>query len=86
MMSRYYKVTEGGSTSDWAQVFVDMLKESDATKGEEYTDKKILRLWMHSFDLKRVKPKANHDKWLFVFNPDLDMLPMDWLIRAYKRL
>ena len=86
MMSRYYKITGDGSVYDWAQVFVDMLKESDRTKGEEYTDSKILRLWLHSFALKRVKPKANHDKWLFVVNPNLDVLPIDWLVRAYERL
>ena len=89
LMEKYYNVVDpmnGGKTNDWAREFVLLLEQSDAKHGEEYTDRKILRLWRHSFNMKRVKPKANWDKWLFVVDPMLDKLPIDWLIRAYRRL
>jgi hypothetical protein len=89
LMEKYYNVVDpmnGGKTNDWAREFVLLLEQSDAKHGEEYTDRKILRLWRHSFNMKRVKPKANWDKWLFVVDPMLDRLPIDWLIRAYRRL
>ena len=89
LMDKYYSVIDpanGGKTSHWAREFVSILEQSDAKHGEEYTDRKILRLWRHSFNMKRVKPKANWDKWLFVVDPTLSKLPIDWLIRAYRRL
>lgn len=89
LMNMYYVTTDkerGGSTKAWASELVSILEWSDRTHGEEYTDRKILRLWRHSFHLKRVKPKANWDKWLFVVDASLTKLPIDWLIRAYKRV
>lgn len=88
IMDQFYAVTNapGANTSTWAKFFVSKLKESDATKGEEYTDRKILRLWRHAFEMKRVRPRANWDKWLFVLDKDSDQLPIDWVVRAYKRL
>lgn len=89
LMERYAEVTskeEGGRAKDWAIHFVGLLEESDRKHGEDYTDLKILRLWRHAFEMKRVKPKANWDKWLFVVDGTTQKLPIDWLIRAYKRL
>ena len=81
----FYTVTADGTTKDWAKKLVDTLKKSDEEKGEAYTDRKILRLFRQGFIAKTAKPMGNHDKWLFVVNPELDQLPIDWLIRAYKR-
>ena len=81
----FYAVTADGTTKDWAKKLVDTLKKSDEEKGEAYTDRKILRLFRQGFIAKTAKPMGNHDKWLFVVNPELDQLPIDWLIRAYKR-
>jgi len=86
LLSKYYQITDDGTTADWARYFVELLKKSDEVNGEDYTNRKILRLWRHCFELKRVKPMANHDKWLFVVNAQMDELPIDWLIRAYKSL
>jgi len=89
IMALYHAATAkdtGGKVKNWAGEFVKILENSDRTKGEEYTDRKILRLWRHAFEMKRVKPKANWDKWIFVVDTTLDKLPIDWLIRAYKRL
>lgn len=81
----FYAVTADGTTKDWAKKLVDTLKKSDEEKGEAYTDRKILRLFRQGFIAKTARPMGNHDKWLFVVNPELDQLPIDWLIRAYKR-
>ena len=81
----FYTVTADGTTKDWAKKLVDTLKKSDEEKGEAYTDRKILRLFRQGFIAKTARPMGNHDKWLFVVNPELDQLPIDWLIRAYKR-
>lgn len=86
MLKGYASVSGDGGSKAWAASFVELLKKSDSTHGEEFTDAKILRLWRHSFNMKRVYPRANWDRWLFVINPDLDELPMDWLVRAYKRI
>ena len=78
-------MTKDGTTKDWAKKLVDTLKKSDEEKGEAYTDRKMLRLFRQGFVAKTAKPMGNHDKWLFVVNPELDQLPIDWLIRAYER-
>lgn len=81
----FYAVTANGTTKDWAKKLVETLEKSDKEKGEAYTDRKILRLFRQGFIAKLAKPMGNHDKWLFVVNPELDQLPIDWLIRAYQR-
>lgn len=81
----FYAVTASGTTKDWAKKLVETLEKSDKEKGEAYTDRKILRLFRQGFIAKLAKPMGNHDKWLFVVNPELDQLPIDWLIRAYQR-
>ena len=81
----FYAVTASGTTKDWAKKLVETLEKSDKEKGEAYTDRKILRLFRQGFIAKLAKPMGNHDKWLFVVNPELDRLPIDWLIRAYQR-
>lgn len=86
IMAQYSAITEKGVIKDWASFFVAKLEESDRTKGEDYTDTKMLMLWRQAFEMKRVRPKANWDKWLFVVDPTLDKLPIDWLIRAYNRI
>jgi hypothetical protein len=86
LLAQYNAITSTGTIASWAEFFVGKLIESDINKGEEYTDRKILRLWAHAFAMKRVKPQANWDKWLFVVNANLDQLPMDWVVRAYKRI
>jgi ribA/ribD-fused uncharacterized protein len=89
LMALYYRATDkdtGGKVRHWANEFVQILENSDRTKGEEYTDRKILRMWRHSFEMKRVRPNSNWDRWLFVVDPTLSKLPIDWLVRAYKRL
>lgn len=70
----------------WAGKLVKMLKKSDELYGQEVTDRKVLRLYRQSFVAKRAVPKANWDKWLFAVDPKLDVLPIDWFIRAYTRL
>ena len=81
----FYAVTASGTTKDWAKKLVETLEKSDKEKGEAYTDRKILRLFRQGFIAKTARPMGNHDKWLFVVNPELDQLPIDWLIRAYQR-
>lgn len=70
----------------WAAKLVKMLQKSDELYGQEVTDRKVLRLYRQSFVAKRAVPKANWDKWLFAVDPKLDVLPIDWFIRAYTRL
>lgn len=81
----FYTVTANGTSRDWARKLVATLEKSDEEKGEAYTDRKMLRLFRQGFIAKTAKPMGNHDKWLFVVDPELNALPIDWLIRAYKR-
>jgi hypothetical protein len=81
----FYTVTANGTSRDWARKLVATLEKSDGEKGEAYTDRKMLRLFRQGFIAKTAKPMGNHDKWLFVVDPELNALPIDWLIRAYKR-
>jgi hypothetical protein len=81
----FYAVTADGTTKDWAKKLVETLEKSDKEKGEAYTDRKMLRLFRQGFIAKTAKPMGNHDKWLFVVDPELNALPIDWLIRAYQR-
>lgn len=70
----------------WAGKLVKMLKKSDELYGQEVTDRKVLRLYRQSFIAKKAAPRANWDKWLFTVDPKLDVLPIDWFIRAYTRM
>jgi hypothetical protein len=71
--------------SGWSQHFVDMLVKSDEENGEEYTDRKILRLAHASIYLKKQYSKANLDRWLYSISKH-EVQPVDWYIRAMSRL
>lgn len=70
----------------WAGNLVKMLAKSDEMYGQEVTDRKVLRLYRQGFIAKKANPRANWDKWLFVVDPSINQLPIDWFIRAYTRL
>lgn len=66
----------------WAVDFVKMLEQSDAEKGEEYTNRKVLLLVRASFNAKEKFPGANHDMWLYSFSAKSEKQPVDWFVRA----
>jgi len=68
----------------WAVDFVKILEQSDAEKGKEYTNRKILLLVRASFNAKEKFPGANHDMWLYSFSTKSEKQPVDWFIRALK--
>jgi len=71
--------------SDWVNHFSQMLVRSDENKGEEYTDRKILRLAYASLMAKQANPRANHDQWLYTLSKN-EVQPVDWYVRALSRL
>lgn len=71
-------------SSDWVADFISLLEKSDAEKGEEITNRKILALANEAFAAKAQWPRANHDQWLYSFSAKSEKQPVDWLIRALK--
>lgn len=69
---------------EWAAQFVQLLEKSDVENGEEYTNRKILRLAHRAILHKQVAPGKNWDQWLYSFDPKLEKLPVHWFIRALK--
>ena len=69
----------------WVEMFVPRLKDADANRGEEYTDRKIVRLAYASLLQKQANPRGNHDQWLYTLSP-AELQPVDWLVRALRRV
>ena len=70
--------------SQWAGHFVELLEKVDQEKGEEYVNRKILRLAHQAFLQKQKAPMGNWDQWLYSFDVSLEKLPVHWFIRALK--
>ena len=69
----------------WVQDFTQILATADETKGEEYTDRKILRLAYWAIKAKKMDPRNNHDQWLYSFTAVDEPQPYEWLVRALSR-
>lgn len=81
------KIKAGKARSNnWVDEFVSLLEQADAKFGEEYTNRKILRLTNEAFAAKNQFPKGNHDQWLYSFSAKSSKQPVDWLIRALQSL
>lgn len=74
------------TSSGWVTEFADMLKVADETRGEEYTDRKIVRLAYWSIMAKQHEPRSNHDQWLYSFSAKDEAQPYEWLVRAITRV
>jgi hypothetical protein len=77
--------TRRGSTG-WVTQFAELLTKADETKGEEYTDRKIVRLAFWSIKAKEMEPRSNHDQWLYSFTAVDEPQPYEWLVRALTRV
>lgn len=73
-------------SSGWVAEFSAMLTAADETKGEEYTDRKIVRLAYWSIMAKQHEPRSNHDQWLYSFTAMDEPQPYEWLVRALQRI
>lgn len=74
------------STHDWVTKFSQLLRKADEENGEEYTDRKILRLAYWSFKAKEMEPGTNHDQWLYSFTSRDEDHPYEWYVRALSRI
>jgi hypothetical protein len=54
----------------------------EQANGEEATNMHILRMARASYLIKKNKPGANWDKWLYTVTPNSDTLMTDYLFRA----
>lgn len=77
---------EDYSAEDWVTRLAANLAKSDATKGEEHTDRKIMLLAYGAHLAKIQWPHRNHDKWLYSFSAKNEPQPYEWLVRALKRV
>lgn len=73
-------------TGNWVVDFVSMLEQSDATQGQAYTNRKILRLANAAYSAKERQPMTNHDKWLYSMSLKTRKQPIDWLVRALSEI
>lgn len=82
-----YSLSQKRRTSTgWVTQFSSMLQKADETRGEEYTDRKIVRLAYWSIKAKEMEPRSNHDQWLYSFTAVDEPQPYEWLVRALTRI
>ena len=77
---------ENYSAQEWVARLTSTLTRTDANRGEEHTDRKILLL-AYGAHLAKVKwPHRNWDKWLYSFTAKDEPHPYQWLVRALDRV
>ena len=84
--SDYRLIKEQYSTDGWVRWFSAKLASADEKKGEEYTDRLILLLAQRSIVAKKANSKYNYDQWLYSFSAKSTQHPVDWYVRALKRV
>jgi len=84
--SRYQLMVKLQGTHHWVNWFSAQLASTDEKKGEEYTDRLILLLAQRSIVMKKTNSKINFDQWLYSFSTKSDQHPVDWYVRALKRV
>ena len=84
--SKYRSVVKAQSTDAWVRWFSAKLADTDEKKGEEYTDRLILLLAQRSIVAKKTNPRYNYDQWLYSFSTKSEQHPIDWYVRALKRV
>lgn len=72
--------------SQWVPYLARRLRLADEQFGEEYTDRKILRLMYASILVKQADSHRNYDMWLYSFTAEEQPHPYDWAVRALSRL
>lgn len=86
MRSDYLRIKADYGVDGWVQWLNSKLASADEKKGEEYTDRLILLLAQRSIVAKKANPKRNHDQWLYQFSVKSTQQPVDWFVRALKRV
>ena len=84
--SHYRRIVKEQSSEAWVNWFSTKLASTDEKKGEEYTDRLILLLAQRSIVMKKTNSKANFDQWLYSFSTKSNQHPIDWYVRALKRV
>jgi hypothetical protein len=86
--SDYQRIVKEQSTDAWVRWFSGKLAASDADdkRGEEYTDRMILLLAQRAIVMKKANSRSNYDQWLYSFSTKSEQHPVDWYIRALRRV
>lgn len=86
--SDYRRITKVQSSDAWVKWFSGKLAESDEDdeRGEEYTDRMILLLAQRAIVQKKANHRSNYDQWLYSFSTKSERHPVDWYIRALRRV
>jgi hypothetical protein len=71
---------------EWVPYLSKRLAVADKEFGEEYTDRKVLRLMYASVVTKQSDGRRNYDQWLYSFTAQDEPHPYQWAVRALSRL